>query len=662
MTSNSTTTKPEILAPAGSRASFLAALAAGADAVYCGLKQFSARMEAKNFQLEELAALTALAHDRRAKVYVTLNSLLKTDDLDAVGELLTVLQQRVKPDALIVQDPGLIPLAGQAGYAGEIHLSTLSNVSFAAALQTLRRFPQVRRVVLPRELSIDEIKTMAEQCPEGLSLEVFIHGALCYAVSGRCYWSSYLGGKSGLRGRCVQPCRRMYRQGEHNSRFFSCLDLSLDVLVKVLGEIPQVRGWKIEGRKKGPHYVYYTVSAYQILRDLDLQDDGKAAAKKGALELLDQALGRSGTHYGFLPQRPQNPVDVKMQTGSGLYVGRVRGPKQRPYLVPGIELLSGDVLRFGYEDQDRHAVQRLGRSVPKKGRLMLQTAARRLPVPGTPVFLTDRREKALEEMLGSLEAQLHQQPAVRQVGPRFRTKLPRPERSRKRLGAMIVQRTYHKTREGHLGLWLSDANLHSVPPRDVARIWWWLPVVVWPADESALQQRLRQVRAGGGRHFVLGAPWQTALFEAPEKLDLWAGPFCNLANPLALQAAAAVGCNGAIVSPELGGSDYLALPEHSPLPLGIVVQGSWPLCISRTVTESLRTEEVFISPKGEQSWVRHYDSGYWVFPNWEVDLTGKIDALRAAGYRLFAYLKEPLPKGVKMKKRPGLWNWDIGLQ
>ena len=661
MTSNPTTTKPEILAPAGSRASFLAALAAGADAIYCGLKQFSARMEAKNFQLEELAALTALAHDRRAKVYVTLNSLLKADDLDAVGEMLTVLQQRVKPDALIVQDPGLIPLAEQAGYAGEIHLSTLSNVSFAAALQTVRRFPQVRRVVLPRELSIDEIKTMAARCPEGLSLEVFIHGALCYAVSGRCYWSSYLGGKSGLRGRCVQPCRRMYRQGEQPSRFFSCLDLSLDVLVKVLGEIPQVRGWKIEGRKKGPHYVYYTVSAYQILRDLESQDDSKATANKSALELLEQALGRSGTHYGFLPQRPQNPVDVKMQTGSGLYVGRVRGPQKGPYLAPGIELLAGDVLRFGYEDQDQHAVQRLGRGVPKKGRLMLKTAARQLPLSGTPVFLTDRREKALEDMLRSLEEQLPVQPALRPVGLRFRTKLPRPVRSRKRLGAMMVQRTYHKTREGHLGLWLSDASLQSVPPREFARIWWWLPAVVWPDDEPGLVQRLRQVRAGGGRHFVLGAPWQTALFEGFEKPDLWAGPFCNLANPLALQAAAALGCTGALVSPELGGSDYLTLPEHSPLPLGIVVQGNWPLCISRTVTEDLKTDTVFTSPKGEQSWVRHYDSGYWVFPNWEVDLTGKIDELRAAGYRLFAYLQEPLPEGVKMKKRPGLWNWDIGL-
>ncbi len=109
---------------------------------------------------------------------------------------------------------------------------------------------------------------MAEACPKDLDLEIFVHGALCHCVSGRCYWSSYLGGKSGLRGRCVQPCRRLYTQGKQQSeRLFSCSDLSLDVLTKPLLSMPKVAAWKIEGRKKGPHYVFYTVKAYQMLRD-----------------------------------------------------------------------------------------------------------------------------------------------------------------------------------------------------------------------------------------------------------------------------------------------------------------------------------------------------------------------------------------------------------
>ncbi len=207
-----TTRPPSILAPAGNRDAFLAAVAAGADAIYCGLKHFSARMEAKNFRMEELASLVQFAHNKGVEVYVTLNSLLKPDEMGDMGRLLESLQYRVNPDAIIVQDLALVQVAKQTGFSGQIHLSTLANVSFTAALELVQNKIAANRVVIPRELNIDEIKTMAMACPEGLDLEIFIHGALCYGVSGRCYWSSYFGGKSGLRGRCVQPCRRVYSQ------------------------------------------------------------------------------------------------------------------------------------------------------------------------------------------------------------------------------------------------------------------------------------------------------------------------------------------------------------------------------------------------------------------------------------------------------------------
>ncbi|MEZ4551467.1 MAG: peptidase U32 family protein [Desulfobacterales bacterium] len=210
---------PEILAPAGNRESFLAALAAGADAVYCGLKHFSARMAAENFTLHELAVLIRLAHDQGRKVYVPVNTLIKSDELNAAGRMLDQLNRMAAPDALIVQDLAMVSLARQTGFSGEIHLSTLANVSFPAALETIRQFPEIRQVVLPRELSIDEIKPLPQPARMGF-LEVFVHGALCYAVSGRCYWSSYMGGKSGLRGRCVQPCRRVYEQAGQREKFF----------------------------------------------------------------------------------------------------------------------------------------------------------------------------------------------------------------------------------------------------------------------------------------------------------------------------------------------------------------------------------------------------------------------------------------------------------
>ena len=140
---------PQILAPAGNKASFLAALAAGADAVYCGLKQLSARMEAKNFTLEELAGLTDLAHAQGARVYVTLNTLIKPDELNPAGKLLDDLNRHVHPDALIIQDLALIELARQTGFSGELHLSTLANASFGAALSLIRRIPGVTGSCFP---------------------------------------------------------------------------------------------------------------------------------------------------------------------------------------------------------------------------------------------------------------------------------------------------------------------------------------------------------------------------------------------------------------------------------------------------------------------------------------------------------------------------------
>jgi len=210
---------PTILAPAGSKSSFLAAIAAGADAIYCGLKEFSARMTADNFSIKDLASLTELAHSKERKVFIALNSLLKQDESDHAAGLIKMLAKYVNPDALIIQDIGFVQLARQAGFSKKLHLSTLANLSTSSCLKTAEKC-NIDTVVLPRELSIDEIKKIAARCPHSINLEVFIHGALCYGISGRCYWSSFLGGKSGLRGRCVQPCRRFYQYNGKKERFF----------------------------------------------------------------------------------------------------------------------------------------------------------------------------------------------------------------------------------------------------------------------------------------------------------------------------------------------------------------------------------------------------------------------------------------------------------
>jgi len=656
---NSNLNTPEILAPAGNRASFLAAIAAGTDAIYCGLKSFSARMEAKNFNPDELARLIQLAHSRDIRVYVTFYSLVKSAELEGAGQTVMQLAEWVRPDALIVQDLALVQLARQAGFQGELHLSTLANVTFSSALNICKKLKGADRVVLPRELNIDEIKAMAAACPNGLTLEAFIHGALCYGVSGRCYWSSYMGGKSGLRGRCVQPCRRLYVHQKSRGRHFSCQDLSVDVLVKVLKTVPQVQTWKIEGRKKGPHYVYYTVKAYQMLRD----QFSDPQSKRAALKLLEMALGRPATHYNFLPQRPQNPLNAARQTGSGFLMGKTKGPRDRSYLVPREELLAGDTLRIGYEDQKGHALVRVKKSVPRNGKFYLNLPAQKVPARGTVVFLTDRREKALDQMITDLETELDQLPPVKMGASNFSLKLPRPSRKHGPAVRMDVYRFLKGGRKsGSLGFWLSDSNLKALKQGPAKYTWCWLPPVIWPQSDDTVKRLVATAGQKGCRQFVLNAPWQAAFFNKPKDLVLWAGPFCNVTNPLAIKSLADLGFAGVLLSPELGRKDYLAMPASSPLPLGMVISGHWPLCVSRIVADDVKTGSAFTSPRGEQGWVARYEDDYWIFPNWQLDLQSEIEGLERAGYRMFFNLVEPIPRGVNMKKRPGRWNWKIDLK
>ena len=649
--------KPEILAPAGSEASFLAALAAGADAVYCGLKAFSARMDADNFEFDDMAKLARLARDKGAKTYVALNTLVKPGEMATAAEIVHRLKTRVAPDGLIVQDLAMLDLARRMNFTGEIHLSTLANVSFPSALGFVGKRLKIDRVVLPRELHIDEIKAMAEACPDATGLEVFVHGALCYAVSGRCYWSSFLGGKSGLRGRCVQPCRRRYRQGDKSERLFSCMDLSLDVLAKTLLDIPKIRAWKIEGRKKGPHYVYYTTRAYRIFRDESSNPD----RKKEAMELLSYGLGRTGTHYCFLPQRPFSPLKKEGHTGSGLLVGTVGGgPK--PFIAPREQLFAGDLLRIGYEDDPWHALHRVGKWVPKRGRLVLKKGPGQKNIKGAPVFLIDRREPELDKLLANLRGDLERIVLPREKSSPFFFKEPRQIKAKGFDRELRVFRYVpKKPPSGRMGVWLAPGVPESIPKKVFSTWWWWLPPVIWPDDEPEFAATLKSVLAKGGRNFVLNAPWQAAFFGNPAMLNLWAGPFCNIANPLALKVLKKLGFKGAVASPELGGEDMLRLPGQSPVRMGVVLRGNWPLCLSRTASEDLKLEEAFSSPKGEEAWLRKHGSTYWLYPGWKLDISQSKEELVRAGYALFVVLSEPVPKGLRLKKRPGLWNRDIGL-
>jgi putative protease len=645
---------PKILAPAGDKNSFLAAIAAGADAIYCGLKIFSARMEADNFGIEELATLARLAKSRHIEVYVAFNSIIKESELKKAFKILSKLIRFVDFDALIVQDLAMIDLAKKAGFKKEFHLSTLGNCTFPSGLKTAGHLG-FKKIVLPREFTIDEMKKTAHNIPEDIELEVFIHGALCYCISGRCYWSSWFGGKSSLRGRCVQPCRRMYEQKGHKKRHFSCMDFSADVLVKVLKQIPQITTWKIEGRKKSPHYVYYTVKAYKLLRD-------HPKKKKQALSFLDYAMGRQFTHYNLLSQRIMNPLDHSSETGSGLFAGRIKNPAA-PFFITREALFVSDLLRIGFEDEKSHTIQRVTRAVPKKGKFYLAKHSKLKIKKGTPVYIIDRRGSELAGAINAFEDELATQPkvSVSPVEKKFKSSLPRKHgKAKNKIQEITLSRgkLQQKFSSSLTGVWIST-RAYSVPAS--SKNWLWLDPLLFPDEEKICAEYIFKAIKKGAKNFVLNAFWQVALFKNPGQLNIWAGPFCNITNSMTVNLLKQYGFCGAIVSPELDQETFISLPRTSELPLGIIIHGNWPLGISRLISKDLKTNQAFTSPKGETAWISKYNSNYFVFPNWYLDLTSKKEQLKKAGFSLFVNLHETVPRGMKMKKRPGLWNWDLKL-
>lgn len=679
--------KPEILAPAGDKSSFLAALSAGADAVYLGLKHFSARMQAKNFGISELSTLTELAHNDNKHVYIAMNTLVKPDDLTSAYRLIMRLERDVKPDALIIQDLAMLDLARQANFSGQIHLSTLANLSHPLALDVAKEL-KVNRVILPRELSIDEIKIMGQKCPENLGLELFVHGALCFCVSGRCYWSSYMGGKSGLRGRCVQPCRRVYSQGGklnnmhnadnaknikkikprrsssvHSGRFFSCLDLSIDVLSKTLLSIPKLISWKIEGRKKGPHYVYHVTKAYTILRD----NPNDAKARKTAEEILQLSLGRPTCRARFLPQRDVKPTTADKHTSSGLLIGKiVLNPQNQATVKTQAELFPQDYLRIGVEDEAWHSTLGVSKYTPKNGSLVLRLPKHKTPKLGTPVYLIDRKEADLVQIINSMEKKLALCKKTSGSEVEEQPLFPIPCKKR-RLPDIIVRSTvpYGKETRGSrnslMALWVSPKSVQELSRTIIPKVSWWLPPVIWPGEEDNLVKLINILIRSNASHFVCNAPWQASFFRDIQGIDLIAGPFCNIANVSSLSILKDFNFAGAFVSPELSGAEYLSLPKSSPLPLGIVLSGFFPVGLARFDPSGLKPTEPFASPKGEIFWSRKYGSNLWIYPAWPLDLNDKRSALESAGYSFFAHIQEIPPSTLPESSRPGLFNWDETL-
>ncbi len=318
--------KIELLAPVGSFEALKAAVQNGADAVYLGGKLFSARASANNFDKEELKNAVEYAHIREVKVYVTVNTLIKENEIEKFIQYINFLYN-IDVDAVILQDIGMAKTIKEYFPEFEIHASTqmvAHSVEDVKYLQALG----FKRVVLARELTVEEIKEIAQNVK--VDLEVFVHGALCVCYSGQCFMSSMIGGRSGNRGRCAQPCRMAYELIDENKNekvnlkdtyLLSPRDLNtIEELDKIIES--GVLSLKIEGRMKKPEYVATVVGAYRDAVDY-YEKNKKIHIKEETMEDLYSIFNRKFTKGYILGEIGKNIMNPEKPNNAGLYLGKV---------------------------------------------------------------------------------------------------------------------------------------------------------------------------------------------------------------------------------------------------------------------------------------------------------------------------------------------------
>ena len=327
--------KPELMAPAGDWTMLRTAVKAGADAIYFGIDKLNMRAKAKNFSVAELPEISKFCRAKKVKTYLTLNTIIFEDEI-AEAENIIIAAKKAKIDRIICSDLAVAELCNK--HKIQFCISTQSSVSNSLAASVYKKLGAVR-IVLARECSLEEIKKIRRNTD--LEIEAFIHGAMCIAVSGRCFMSHHLFGQSANRGECIQPCRREYEIFDTAAQksmlvgddyVLSPKDLcTIEFIDQLI--VAGIDSFKIEGRKRAPEYVAKTVSVYRKAIDLYLKKKLSIEKKKELLKELETVYNRgfsSGFYFGKPSSEDYAGVEGSKATTRKEYVGKVLNYFKKP--------------------------------------------------------------------------------------------------------------------------------------------------------------------------------------------------------------------------------------------------------------------------------------------------------------------------------------------
>ena len=585
------TIKPEILAPAGSPEALVAAVRCGADAVYLGAAAFNARRNAANFSSEQLKEAVAFCHARGVAVHLTLNTLVRDDEMDAALQLAFEAGE-MGVDALIVQDVGLARRLHTAMPAMPLHASTQLSCHTPAGVDFLRDVG-FSRVVLSREMSEAE---SAACIGRGCEIEVFVHGALCMSVSGQCYLSALLGGRSGNRGLCAQPCRLPFAtESGKGEAALSLKDTSL------LAHLPRlcamgVDAFKIEGRMKRPEYVAAAVTAYRRRRDGEPLDEQLLAD-------LQNVFSRSGFTDGYFTDKRgaamfgvRRPEDARATADAlSRLTPLYRNERQSVPVTMALAVLPQAPIELTVSDADGNTVTVAG-AMPesvKTASLSRERMTEQLQKSGGTPFLvtaveiqTDPAVTATSGALNALRREaLAQLLQVRErVTPKAYANTAPPAVMAPPLPFARVVRLQNAAQysgnETAADLWILPADTPmeqvSIP---VDRLGIELPRGMF-GNEAHYRERLRLWKAAGVRVVLCGNIGAVRLAQE-EGLAALGGFGLNVMNAAATAFWAQNRLLGGVGSFELTFAQWRALKRDSALPLGLFVYGRQPLMLTR---------------------------------------------------------------------------------
>ena len=576
--------RPEILAPAGNADMLRAAVYAGADAVYLGLLHFNARRSAGNFSAAALRDAAAFCHARNVKVYVTLNTTLYPGEMPGLEQALRDVAA-AGADALIVQDLAVARLAKQLVPDLALHGSTQMSVHSLAGAQMLRDLG-FSRVILSRELSLEEIRAIAADC--GIEVETFIHGALCMSVSGQCYMSAFLGGRSGNRGACAGPCRLPFSAGAPGACHLSLKDMShIRHLPAMAGA--GVASVKIEGRLRTPEYVAAAVHACVQARDGQPYDE----------ELLQNVFSRSGFTDGYITGRRDGKM-FGVRTAEDAAAARQAIPRlrelfrrERPAVPVELELrLEPDAARLTARDEDGHVVEKKGVTPPVPAQKDPAEAYRRAleKTGGTPFYAAKIELENADAFVPAGEVNGLRRDALAQLLALRETPCP--------MACTDVHVQVEPARPGQWkGLALRFEHVNQIPqtlPEQVAGLsvplnqWEQVPEALRPKTwleiprvlfGSAEEQARQEIQASAQQGFAGYVAQNIAHFPLAQGLPVVGGFGLNVTNCLSADGYEELGARALTLSPELTCEDLAR--AGGKLPRLAIAYGHMPLMLTR---------------------------------------------------------------------------------